>query len=194
MIPRTASSEFLARLTGGNNSGSAALPSSDERVASTAETFPLEVLSRNETENASLLSIADSYPVASDRSPPDDHASSEHLLTVETATESPETEANGTQQGESLPSQEGAVEQPWEEKRSVEQQHRSPVLLWRTWYLEIMSSLLALSCLLVIVIILSIYQGQPLPKWPKYLSINSLMAIFTAVFKASLIMPVAEGK
>ncbi|KAF3799379.1 hypothetical protein GCG54_00001421, partial [Colletotrichum gloeosporioides] len=56
-----------------------------------------------------------------------------------------------------------------------------------------MSSLLALSCLLVIVIILSIYQGQPLPKWPKYLPINSLMAIFTAVFKASLIMPVAEG-
>ncbi|KAH0428466.1 hypothetical protein CcaCcLH18_09024 [Colletotrichum camelliae] len=82
---------------------------------------------------------------------------------------------------------------PSEGKWSVEQQHRSPLSLWKTWYLEIMSSLLAFSCLLAIVIILFIYQGQPLPKWPEYLSINSLMAIFTAVFKASLIMPVAEG-
>ncbi|KAF6829451.1 hypothetical protein CMUS01_08161 [Colletotrichum musicola] len=35
--------------------------------------------------------------------------------------------------------------------------------------------------------------GRPLPAWPSLISINSLIAIFTALFKASLIFPVAEG-
>ncbi|KAF6785203.1 hypothetical protein CSOJ01_15628 [Colletotrichum sojae] len=64
---------------------------------------------------------------------------------------------------------------------------------WKTWWLEVMSSFLALSCLIAMITILAIHQGQPLPNWPKLISINSLISIFTAVFKASLIMPIAEG-
>ncbi|KAK1955987.1 hypothetical protein LY78DRAFT_544774, partial [Colletotrichum sublineola] len=56
-----------------------------------------------------------------------------------------------------------------------------------------LSSILALGCIIAMVVVLSIYQGKPLPKWPKLISINSLIAIFTAMFKASLILPVAEG-
>ncbi|KAF6840995.1 hypothetical protein CMUS01_03715 [Colletotrichum musicola] len=66
-------------------------------------------------------------------------------------------------------------------------------LYWQTWWLEILSSLLALSCLVAMITILGIHQGQPLPKWPDIISINSLISILTAVFKASLIMPIAEG-
>lgn len=67
------------------------------------------------------------------------------------------------------------------------------VSVLETWYMEIVSSILALSCIAAIVIILSLYQGKPLPAWPKLISVNALIAVFTAIFKASLIMPVAEG-
>lgn len=53
--------------------------------------------------------------------------------------------------------------------------------------------MLAVGCLVSIILILSLHQGQPMPSWPELISVNSLVAIFTAVFKASLIMPVAEG-
>ncbi|KAK1522759.1 hypothetical protein CPAR01_14302 [Colletotrichum paranaense] len=65
--------------------------------------------------------------------------------------------------------------------------------IWSVWWVEMFSSVLALECISAIVIILSVYRGQPLPNWPKLISINSLIAVFTAVFKAALILPVAEG-
>ncbi|KAK1672153.1 hypothetical protein BDP55DRAFT_771132 [Colletotrichum godetiae] len=65
--------------------------------------------------------------------------------------------------------------------------------IWSVWWVEMFSSVLALECISAIMIILSIYRGQPLPHWPKLISINSLIAVFTAVFKAALILPVAEG-
>ncbi|KAL0765067.1 hypothetical protein CaCOL14_012326 [Colletotrichum acutatum] len=66
--------------------------------------------------------------------------------------------------------------------------------IWSVWWVEMFSSVLALECISAIVIILSVYRGQPLPNWPKLISINSFIAVFTAVFKAALILPVAEGK
>ncbi|OBR10854.1 Carboxylic ester hydrolase [Colletotrichum higginsianum IMI 349063] len=65
--------------------------------------------------------------------------------------------------------------------------------IWDAWWLETLSSLLALGCIIAIVVILSLHQGKPLPDWPALISVNSLTAIFTAVFKASLILPIAEG-
>ncbi|KAF6808051.1 hypothetical protein CMUS01_13976 [Colletotrichum musicola] len=64
---------------------------------------------------------------------------------------------------------------------------------WRIWHLEALSSLLALSCLVAMAVILAIYQRKPLPEWPDVISINTLIAVFTAVFSASLILPIAEG-
>lgn len=65
--------------------------------------------------------------------------------------------------------------------------------IWRIWGLEIMSSLLALGCIAAIAIVLFLRDRKPLPDWPALISVNSLVAIFTALFKASLIMPIAEG-
>ncbi|KAK1446639.1 hypothetical protein CCUS01_12272 [Colletotrichum cuscutae] len=65
--------------------------------------------------------------------------------------------------------------------------------IWQIWRLEILSSLLALGCVLAIIIILALHQSKPLPKWPGVMSVNTLVATFTAVYKASLIIPVAEG-
>ncbi|KXH38468.1 hypothetical protein CSIM01_05593 [Colletotrichum simmondsii] len=41
--------------------------------------------------------------------------------------------------------------------------------------------------------ILAFHDGKPLPHWPDLISINTMAAVFTAIFKASLMMPVAEG-
>ncbi|KAF0319378.1 hypothetical protein GQ607_013346 [Colletotrichum asianum] len=61
------------------------------------------------------------------------------------------------------------------------------------WTKELLSSLLALGCIIGSVVVLFIYRENPLPKWPKLISINTLLAVFTAIFKASLVFPIAEG-
>ncbi|KAK1990633.1 hypothetical protein LX36DRAFT_531475, partial [Colletotrichum falcatum] len=61
------------------------------------------------------------------------------------------------------------------------------------WALEFLSIFLAFSSLAAILAILSIHQGQPLPQWPRFVSINSLVAVFSAILKAALVMPVAEA-
>ncbi|KAK2041977.1 hypothetical protein LZ31DRAFT_442935, partial [Colletotrichum somersetense] len=88
-----------------------------------------------------------------------------------------------------------------EDERSSHQKERAalphgdaaPESAWEVWWMEIFSSILALGCIIALVVVLSIYQGQPLSRWPKLISVNSLIAISTAIFKASLILPVAEG-
>ena len=62
------------------------------------------------------------------------------------------------------------------------------------WLLEILSCLVATAALSGIVITLLLHQGRPLPQWPSMISINSLVAIFSAIFKAAILLPVAEGK
>ena len=62
------------------------------------------------------------------------------------------------------------------------------------WTWDILSCVVALLCVVSIVIILTIHRGRPLPQWPRMISINSLIAVFTALMKAALIFPVAEGK
>jgi hypothetical protein len=62
----------------------------------------------------------------------------------------------------------------------------------RVWKWELLSSLLSFGSLLVIVAILAFHDGQPIPSWPRFVSINSLIAVFAAIFKGSLLMPVCE--
>jgi hypothetical protein len=44
-----------------------------------------------------------------------------------------------------------------------------------------------------IIAVLSMWQDQPLSKWPLPVSINVIISILSAIFKASLILPVSEG-
>ncbi|KAJ9611536.1 hypothetical protein H2200_004720 [Cladophialophora chaetospira] len=52
---------------------------------------------------------------------------------------------------------------------------------------------LALAALAAIVITLALHEGKTLPKWPSMISINSLIAVFTAILKAAMLLPIAEG-
>jgi hypothetical protein len=64
----------------------------------------------------------------------------------------------------------------------------------RPWLPEVTSVLLACIAFSAIVVTLAVHQNRPLPQWPGLISINALIAIFTTIFKAALIMPVAEGE
>lgn len=61
------------------------------------------------------------------------------------------------------------------------------------WSIEIASCFLACAAFSAIVITVAIHQDKPLPQWPRLISVNSLIAIFTALLKAAILMPVAEG-
>lgn len=62
------------------------------------------------------------------------------------------------------------------------------------WLIEILSCLLATVALIATIVTLAIHRGRPLPQWPHLISINSLIAIFIAILKAAVLMPVAEGR
>jgi len=64
----------------------------------------------------------------------------------------------------------------------------------RTWYLEILSIIVAVCSFASITTILAMYQGKPKPQWPHLVSINSLIAVFSGILKAALVMPVTEGE
>ena len=61
------------------------------------------------------------------------------------------------------------------------------------WVLELLSCGMAVVCLIAIIAILAVYQDKPLPNSPDAISINSWVSIFTAVMKAAVMLPVAEG-
>lgn len=63
----------------------------------------------------------------------------------------------------------------------------------RLWMWEILSVAMAALALVAIVITLALHKDRSLPKWPSEITINALIAVFTAVFKACLMMPIAEG-
>ena len=63
----------------------------------------------------------------------------------------------------------------------------------KAWVWEAASYLLALAALVAIIVTLKTQDRKPLPKWPRLITINSLVSVFTSILKASMIMPIAEG-
>lgn len=73
-----------------------------------------------------------------------------------------------------------------------EKTYKSDKNLLRPWLWELLSIAAAALALVAIVIILALHGKRPLPKWPLSITINASIAVFTAIFKACLIMPIAE--
>ena len=64
---------------------------------------------------------------------------------------------------------------------------------WTGWTPEALSCILSCCAFASIIITLVLHHDKPLPEWPRLISINSLISIFTAIQKATLLLPVAEG-
>lgn len=79
--------------------------------------------------------------------------------------------------------------------RNQGREHRkqSDKRIQRLWLWESLSLAVATLALTAIVITLVLQKDRPLPDWPSAITINALIAVFTAIFKACLMMPIAEG-
>lgn len=90
--------------------------------------------------------------------------------------------------------QENQLEQPPpESEKLIEKNFRhSP---WRTkdlWTWELFSILASLACLAAIVTVLAVVDQKPLAWWKFPIRPNALIAVFSAVAKATFLLPVAE--
>ena len=45
----------------------------------------------------------------------------------------------------------------------------------------------------VIVAVLKTYDGEPIPRWPLGITLNTFLAFFTSLAKLTLLIPVTEG-
>lgn len=79
------------------------------------------------------------------------------------------------------------------------------------WVLEVLAWIMSLIALGAIISVLAVYNGRlsspllelfmclmiadkPLPKWPYSITINSLISVFSTIFKACMAVPLTEGK
>lgn len=62
-----------------------------------------------------------------------------------------------------------------------------------TWTLEILCWLLALLSLVIILIVLGIFNGQPLQNWHSGLSLNTLINVVSQIAQTALFVPVAAS-
>ena len=61
------------------------------------------------------------------------------------------------------------------------------------WTSEVLSCTLAITALACLIATLKAFDGNVLTEMPLHISINTLIAIFTAVIKSSILLPVSEG-
>jgi hypothetical protein len=61
------------------------------------------------------------------------------------------------------------------------------------WLLEIVSWIFSAICMMIIAIVLSRYDGKPLPNWSINISMNAFISIFSGFAKSALLLPTAEA-
>jgi hypothetical protein len=61
------------------------------------------------------------------------------------------------------------------------------------WLLEIVSWIFSATCMMIIAIVLSRYDGKPLPNWSINISMNAFISIFSGFAKSALLLPTAEA-
>ena len=54
---------------------------------------------------------------------------------------------------------------------------------WDWWLWEIAGIVLSLSVTVAIVVILAIYDGHPLPKWPYSITLNAMVSVLATIAK-----------
>lgn len=61
------------------------------------------------------------------------------------------------------------------------------------WIYELSSSVISVLALAGLFAVLGSFNGHARPKWPAYVSINTMVAITTAILKASMMLSITEG-
>lgn len=99
------------------------------------------------------------------------------------------------QQQSQQPQQQSHQEQQQEEQQQQEEEQRQTgerFNLAKIWWLEMAASLLALSMFAAIFGTVYPYQGKPLPQWRYSITINTLVAIYSEIMKAAMMLVIGE--
>lgn len=72
-------------------------------------------------------------------------------------------------------------------------QRKRPCALFMPWWFELGSVILSIASFIALVLFLRVYEGRSLSEWTLPLSLNAVLAILSAVFKSSMVMPIGEG-
>ena len=62
-----------------------------------------------------------------------------------------------------------------------------------SWLLEIISLLASISAIAAIIGVLAYFDGQSLPHWPEQITLNTLVALLSALATASIAAPLSSG-
>lgn len=61
------------------------------------------------------------------------------------------------------------------------------------WMLEILSWCFSAACMVTIIVVLNHYQDKTIPPWPRYLTLNGFISVFSGFARAGLMLPTAEA-
>ncbi|KAI8724151.1 hypothetical protein NCS52_00272800 [Fusarium sp. LHS14.1] len=65
--------------------------------------------------------------------------------------------------------------------------------LFRVWALEVASLLLSFSCFILIIVVLAHFDQRGLPDWPLSITLNSFLAFFSTLIRATFMLPVSTA-
>lgn len=65
--------------------------------------------------------------------------------------------------------------------------------LFTAWWLEIAACIIVLSGLLALFGTLYAYMNRPSPKWPKWMSLNTVVSIYATLIKTGVVLVLSEG-
>ncbi len=66
-------------------------------------------------------------------------------------------------------------------------------LIGSSWVLEVLAWILAAVTLIILIIVLTVFDGKPLSHWHSGVSVNTLVNVLTTIASIALIFPVASG-
>lgn len=70
--------------------------------------------------------------------------------------------------------------------------HSTKSLLLHSWLLEILSTCAAIAVLVAVSVLLSTFDGRPNPLWTGGITLNTVVAFGSVLFRVSLMVPVAS--
>lgn len=71
--------------------------------------------------------------------------------------------------------------------------HKGRSNIFSSWRQESFGCLMSLVALLAMCVTLTVYRHKPSPDWPTWLSLNTIVAIYSVVLKAGILFVAAEG-
>ena len=90
---------------------------------------------------------------------------------------------NGAKERKALAAE--VVEIPEGSREMQDIAHGQKSRLWDWWLWEIAGIMLSLGATITIIVVLAMYDGQPLPNWPYSITLNAMVSILATIAKVS---------